>query len=131
MDAAELNNYPGGTMGESRRRRSWMSSSLTLPKAPSPQSRRRRRQPASRPLPAKKGIPALALPLCCLYRHGLAAQTRKRTSCFKEPRARSSRLASPAPGAAGSPGARRHRGGTRGQGRSGGGTSGENRSIPA
>lgn len=67
MDAAELNNYPGGTMGESRRRRSWMSSSLTLPKAPSPQSRRRRRQPASLPLPAKKGIPALALPLCCVF----------------------------------------------------------------
>ena len=34
MDAAELNNYPGGTMGESRRRRSWVSSSLTLHKAP-------------------------------------------------------------------------------------------------
>lgn len=132
MDAAELNNYPGGTMGESRRRRSWGSSSLTLPKAPSPQSRRRRRQPASPPLPAKKGIPALALPLCCVFTDTDSRLKHANAPAgFTEPRARSSSLASLAPGAAGAPGASRHRGGSRGQGRSGGGTSGETRSLPA
>ena len=74
MDAAELNNYPGGTMGESRRRRSWGSSSLTLLKAPSPRAGVGDDSPLRLLFQRRKGSPH------SLYRYVVSLQTQTRGS---------------------------------------------------
>lgn len=83
MDAAELNNYPSGTMGESCRQRRWVSSSLTPLNAPPPPPQQQASE-AIAPLRLvfqwRNGSPRLHYRYVVSFRHGRAAQTRKRTS---------------------------------------------------
>lgn len=109
MDAAELNNYPGGTMGESRRRRT-PGRSLTAqgPLSPEQASETTARFASS----SSERIPALALPLCCVFTDTDSRLKHANAPAgFTEPRARSSSLASLLRSRR-RPGASRHRGGS-------------------
>lgn len=134
MDAAELNNYLGGTMGESCRHRSWVSSSLTLPEPPSPRHSKHRRQPprfASSFSEERDSRTRFTVMLCLRTQtRGANTQTHQ-LALHRLGHVAKAGLLRHRLGTAASLKPRRHRRAPRGRGRSGGGTSGETRSLPA